>query len=184
MTSEIDRLLSRVEPSSQGCWEWQGARTGSGYGAQQFRGRLESTHRISYLLHVGPIPNGLCIDHLCRNTICCNPEHLEAVTPGENVRRQPRVCERTHCPQGHALAESNLYVAPGGGQRCRACRTSAAERWLIRTGGEPVSARSECQRGHALDSSNTYITPKGRRNCRTCRRAAVERYQARQNRGN
>jgi hypothetical protein len=181
---ELDRLLGRVVQQSNDCWEWQGARTGSGYGAQQFRGRLELTHRISYLLHVGPIPDDLVIDHVCRNTICCNPEHLDAVTQGENVRRQPRVSERTQCPQGHDLAGLNAYVTPRGFVRCRACRAVASERWLTKTDGTPRDPRAHCQRGHALDAANTYVTPQGRRNCRTCRRAAAERYEARQNRGN
>lgn len=183
MSNELDRLLSRTAPASNGCWEWQGARTGDGYGAQRFRGRLELTHRISYLLHVGPIPDGLVIDHVCRNTICCNPEHLEAVTQGENVRRQPRVSERTHCPQGHGLEGVNAYTTPQGWIRCRACRNAASDRWVAKTGGRPDHARTHCRRGHALDAANTYITPSGRRNCRACRRAAAERYQARQNRG-
>ena len=82
---ELARLLAHVVITDAGCWEWQGAKTGAGYGAQRFRGRLELTHRISYILHAGPIPDGLHLDHLCRNTICCNPADLEAVTPRVNT---------------------------------------------------------------------------------------------------
>ena len=69
------------------CWLWTGAVTSSGYGSFVHEGRAKSTHRLPYELIVGPIPHGLHIDHLCRNKKCCNPEHLEPVTPIENRRR-------------------------------------------------------------------------------------------------
>lgn len=70
------------------CWNWQGAVTSSGYGSVGHRGRIWSTHRLAYELLIGPIPDGLQIDHLCRNKLCCNPWHLEPVTVQENRRRQ------------------------------------------------------------------------------------------------
>lgn len=70
-----------------GCWEWVGARVGDGYGAFKRAGKRQSAHRVAYVLVKGTIPTGLDLDHRCRNRSCVNPEHLEPVTRGENVRR-------------------------------------------------------------------------------------------------
>lgn len=71
-----------------GCWEWGGSRLRSGYGNLHHEGRTLLAHRAFYELLVGPIPEGFQIDHLCRNPPCVRPDHLEAVTQAENLRRQ------------------------------------------------------------------------------------------------
>lgn len=84
-----DRFWSkvRVDPAS-GCWVWTGGQSGNGYGRFALGHReMRTAHRFSYEALVGPIAVGLQIDHLCRVTLCTNPGHLEAVTPGENTRR-------------------------------------------------------------------------------------------------
>jgi hypothetical protein len=76
-----------------GCWQWLGAaggdssKTGKTYGTMRFNGRYVRAHRHYYERYRGPIPEGMVLDHLCRNTLCVNPDHLEAVTQIENVRR-------------------------------------------------------------------------------------------------
>lgn len=136
----LDRFAEKVALADSGCIEWLGGLNGVGYG-QFYVGRtsLEQTgktyaHRWSYEYHVGPIPEGLHIDHLCRNPLCVNPEHLEPVTPRENMLRgnAPAAlhAKKTHCPAGHPYSGDNLYVHPTLGQRvCRTCgRIRAAEK--------------------------------------------------------
>lgn len=82
-------------------------------------------HRYAYEHFIGPIPEGLQVDHLCRVRNCVNPDHLEAVTCRENVLRGDGVAaanaRATHCPQGHAYDEANTYTWTNGGRHCRAC---------------------------------------------------------------
>lgn len=82
------RLLSRVTvDQTTGCWLFIGGQTGDGYGRFSVNGRLEVPHRTAYEMFVGEIPAGLQLDHLCRTRHCVNPDHLEPVTPSENIRR-------------------------------------------------------------------------------------------------
>ena len=69
---------SRVhKDATTGCWEWQLCRNNKGYGVVGIRGtRIHFAHRLSFMVHVGPIPAGLCVLHRCDNPPCCNPEHL------------------------------------------------------------------------------------------------------------
>jgi len=112
--------MSRVK-KTEGCWEWMGNPDRGGYGKAKYEdGRRGGAHRAVYTYLVGPIPDGLQLDHLCRNPICVNPDHLEPVTQIEN-RRRSEPCQRTHCPQGHPYEGHNLLVY-NGGRKCRTCR--------------------------------------------------------------
>lgn len=104
------------------CWEWLGSKV-EGYG--QFRWKYQTflAHRLSYELLVGPIPEGLTLDHLCRNRACISPAHLEPVTQAENNRRKPHgVKFKTQCKRGHAFEGSNIYVRSDGTRSCATCR--------------------------------------------------------------
>lgn len=118
----IERMWRHIERQPDGCWQWTGAVRSNGYGIVSItRSSVASTHRTMYELIVEPIPDGLQLDHLCRNRACCNPAHLEPVTPLVNVRRGRGNVIKTHCPQGHPYEGENLYEY-GGRRYCRACK--------------------------------------------------------------
>jgi hypothetical protein len=120
----LERFTAKyvVNPET-GCWEWTAARfAGKPYGYIGVDGKPRQAHRVSYELHVGPIPEGLVIDHLCNVGYCVNPDHLQAVTQEENRRRQ--VERKTHCVNNHPLSGENLVLV----RRCRICLDAAEQR--------------------------------------------------------
>lgn len=131
-----------------GCWVWQLALVPrTGYGALRVDGKMLRAHRVSYEAFVRPIPDGLEIDHLCRNRACVNPDHLEPVTAQVNNQRSPLTHgKETHCPYGHAYDAANTYVRSGR-RFCRTCRPvymaayrrmTPAERAARKEAGLPV----------------------------------------------
>lgn len=123
----IDRFAEKVALNDTGCLVWLAGDNGVGYGLfYEGRAKRGYAHRWSYEYHVGPIPDGLHLDHLCRNRRCVNPKHLEPVTLRENLLRgvgpSAKNAQKTHCPEGHPYAGANLYVYPTSGiRRCREC---------------------------------------------------------------
>lgn len=124
-----ERFWSKVDKTGE-CWEWTAA-SADGYGRFGIEGKsVQRAHRVAYELLVGPIPESLVLDHLCRNTGCVNPAHLDPVTQNENVRRgqhpsgdQHYLGGKTHCLRGHEFTPGNTYKPPGKNQRhCRACK--------------------------------------------------------------
>lgn len=125
------RRLSTVDyivDDTTGCWVWQLARNGAGggYGVMRNGGRQQPAHRVYYERLVGPIPEGLVIDHLCRNHACVNPAHLEPVTPRINVLRGETIvaanAAKTHCQNGHPFDAENTRILTSGSRRCRTCQ--------------------------------------------------------------
>lgn len=127
-----ERFRDKIEPQPDGCIVWKAARS-NGYGRCWFKGKQYFTHRLAVILAGREIPEGLTVDHLCRNKLCVNPEHLEVVTLLENVMRaDPGGWQRdkTHCKRGHLLDSDNvrirIYRYGDGktcmGRNCRACR--------------------------------------------------------------
>jgi hypothetical protein len=120
------RFWARVAKGAPGeCWEWTGAHADTGYAQVRANGRTAYAHRISYEMHKGPIPDGLHIDHLCRNRGCVNPAHMEAVTKKENDRRGMSPLgfnyRKTHCIRGHEFDSVNTYITSRGFRMCKAC---------------------------------------------------------------
>lgn len=118
--------------NSTGCWLWTGQVRTNGYGQAptgKRKGRA-AAHRFVYEFHMGPIPEGLELDHLCSTPLCVNPEHLEPVTHAENVRRGRSGAHnkvKTACPQGHKYDEVNTKWYQGR-RYCRACANADGKR--------------------------------------------------------
>lgn len=118
----IDWLAERVKVDDNGCWLWVKSLDDKGYGTQaKVDGRRLRPHQLAWELLVGPIPEGLELDHLCRVRRCCCVDHLEPVTHKVNLSRGDYAL-RTHCPQGHPYDEANTYINPRGARECRTCR--------------------------------------------------------------
>jgi hypothetical protein len=146
---DADRLPAsiskRIVADEHGCWIWTGARQSKGYGnAYSTATGVRLAHRLTYELLVGPIPDGLELDHLCRVRHCVNPAHLEPVTHCENVLRgespTAKNAPRIKCINGHPFDAQNTRRVPGGARRCRACARERQQR------PEAVAKKSEWQR--------------------------------------
>jgi len=134
MTILEDRFWAKVQLPADlaDCWLWTGATKGRSQDAQYgciFSGKRTRAgnplpvpaHRVSYELHVGPVPDGLHLDHLCRVSRCVNPAHLEPVTLRENLLRGALARRQDHCPHGHPWDEANTYTYRSGARYCRTC---------------------------------------------------------------
>ena len=107
------------------CWIWQGYKNKKGYG-KFYAGKQLYSHRYSYLIHKGIINHLMQIDHLCKNTSCCNPDHLEEVTQRINLLRgdtnTSKNAKKTHCPKGHEYFGNNLFY-DNGSRQCKKCHS-------------------------------------------------------------
>jgi len=129
----IDNLLSH-KCIVNSCWEHKNNSNGDGYVAIEHLGQRKLVHRVAYEHFIGPIPEGLEIDHLCRNRRCFNPQHLEAVTKKENVMRGIGACalhaRKTQCKQGHPYDDSNTLRRANGQRWCKICNKQYQKNWI------------------------------------------------------
>ncbi len=137
---DLARFMAKVE-KTETCWLWRGPCNRQGYG----RRSSKLAHRVSYEQHVGPIPPGLQLDHLCRVRNCVNPAHLEPVTARVNVLRGEselaRIVRANTCRNGHEFTPSNTHVDKRGWRHCRACHRHRALDAYHRTGDAARRAR-------------------------------------------
>jgi hypothetical protein len=122
------RFWSHVD-KSHSCWIWNGAQNGNGYGTFQIDRKNYRVHRLSYMILRGEIPSGLSLDHLCRNRLCVNPDHLEAVSLRENILRgtgPASSCRTNICCHGHDLI-TNGRIRGDGKRVCILCVRSQSQ---------------------------------------------------------
>jgi hypothetical protein len=173
----LARFEAKVsEVPEVGCWIWTASLTPLGYGKFFLAGRLRAAHRASYEHFRGPIPEGLCLDHLCRTPSCVNPWHLDPVTLRENsIRGLAGVRIRTRvCAKGHEIIGENVkWITTRGGYRtprCRQCDNAQhSARYRALFPAEPP--RMTCPHGHERGPGNTFYSKAGAIRCRSCERA-------------
>ncbi len=168
-----------------GCWEWRGAVRTSGYGSivlsPQHSRRIAMAHRVIYESLLGPIPAGLTIDHLCMNTQCVRPDHMEPVTNEVNIMRGmgwgARNARKTHCVRGHALTPDNCSKHKPDVRECRICRNARNRNKRER---HPRPLVTHCPHGHEYSGDNLIIHKSGGRRCRACANRWLREYNRKQ----
>lgn len=140
-----DRLVKHADVTGDGCWPWQAATTEDGYGVVTIHWHSYRPYRLMLQLHTGqPIPEGMPVDHVCRNRACIRPDHLRVVTAQvnsieNNVGPSAINAAKTHCKRGHPLSGDNL-IRTSDGRACRTCQRAHERRWKARrrsVGGRP-----------------------------------------------
>lgn len=114
------------------CWNWSGCVIKNGYGQITIRNKVQYAHRVAYERAKGEIPKGLCVDHLCRNRSCVNPDHLEVVTSKENTLRGGGISAKNAvkrlCVNGHAFTKENTYFVKKG-RHCKRCTLERTKKY-------------------------------------------------------
>lgn len=139
-----ERFWAKVE-KTDACWLWRGTLHQLGYGRVKVDGKNKGAHRVAYELAVGPIADGLEIEHLCHVRACVNPDHLRAATHAQNLKtpgtRWPASSFKTHCKRGHPFDEENTYVTTQGKRACRTCRRDSGREYARRLRADAKRAR-------------------------------------------
>lgn len=169
---QLDRFFDKISADASGCWIWT-RQSRDGYGRIFIDSRPRLAHRVSYEHFIGDIPRDMELDHLCRNTVCVNPTHLEAVSHLENVRR----------------GALGVLRSPSLNEHLSRIRTGKPRAWTpewrakIQVARDKHSQlareRTHCRRGHAWNEANTIRYSNGSRQCRTCLQAAQARWRGR-----
>lgn len=125
----VDVAIERVAAADDDtCVEWPGYRGAANYGRVFFAGRARLAHRVMYELLCGPIPEGHVIDHLCRNTSCINPAHMEPLATVAEHNTRTALSQET-CRKGHPRTPDNYWTDPKGFRQCRPCSRRRTSAW-------------------------------------------------------
>jgi len=183
----------RTVAPETGCWEWNYRCDRDGYGQCNIWDRVQHkqvglrAHRLSYTVFIGPIPEGLVIDHKCRNHCCVNPEHLKPMTDAENILIGVGIAAinkgKTFCEHGHEFTKCNTILRTGPNNTVwRACRICAKKTQKLSKrskreylGRVPYGQATHCIHGHAFTEENTYLRVENgyqKRQCKECKRDA------------
>jgi len=128
----LARFMAKVEINDlTGCHVWTACIASNGYGRVNVGGKNRVAHRVAYATLVGEIPEGMYLDHLCKNRACVNPDHLEVVTHDENMARGAWA-QMTHCVNGHEFTDENTFVQHGKYRGCRTCRNESVRKTRAR----------------------------------------------------
>lgn len=132
----IERFTEKYIVTSCGCWIWIASIGSHGYGQLGLNDKIVTAHTFSYNNFIGLIPDGLELDHLCRNRSCVCPWHLETVPHKINMKRGINLFgnnihnkSKTYCPQGHPYNADNTYIGDHNDRQCRICRANADKRY-------------------------------------------------------
>lgn len=178
ITDIPERITSKINfGGDNGCWLWLGWRhRQTGYPYSSLDGRDQLAYRVVYQLAVGPIPDGLELDHLCNVPLCVNPDHLEPVTHAENMRRirdRQMSCRKA----GHDWTNRhNVRQRPDGSRYCAECDRQQLRARYVPTGRPQNGTQTHCKHGHPFDEENSYVytnpsSGRTQRRCRACIRA-------------
>jgi len=150
---------------TDGCHIWTGAKNQLGYGRITIFGKSKQAHRVIYELVKGPIPEGLVLDHKCKNPSCVNTEHLEPVSQLENVRRGlvNQNKQKTHCKYGHKFTPKNTAIDKNGRRNCRQCHRNKSNKLYLKK-------HTHCTEGHKYTLKNIYRDKANRRYCKECKK--------------
>lgn len=191
-----ERMLQKTTPGWGGCVIWTGG-TSDGYAVISVSSLDRVAHRALYEILLGPVPEGMELDHTCHTEAldcpggqcihrrCINPHHLEPVTSEENKRRgrSPMAANalKTHCPHGHEYSEDNTYQKPNGHRICRECRRIQYQAAYVKRPRVQVdrTQQTHCHKGHPQDETTTFADERGRQRCRECRRESSRQSKAR-----
>ncbi len=127
-----ERVIARLLPNIKfdGCWIWLGTPDSNGYGRIAIDGKRDKVHRWMWKVCIGPLSSECDLDHdwSCKNKLCCNPDHLEPVSHGENSRRSQGVFNGI-CKNGHRIEGYNKQRTSQGFHQCRICHVNVTRKW-------------------------------------------------------
>lgn len=171
------KILSKIliDPNTE-CWLWQGYADRDGYARiEVIGGKNKFVHRLSYEAFTGSIPEGMSIDHICKNRGCCNPKHLQQLSIKENILRgdgaSSKNNKKTHCNEGHEFSAENTYINNRSARVCKTCAKISANKNLDKKKSGVSTARKTameriipklaktangCQIWHGKTSSDGY----------------------------